>query len=215
MTTLKEQIAEFDRQKALNMPGEILAAMDEGIQSLKASSLEEGALKTGDTAPDFKLPDHLGGMRSLREYLADSLVVLSFYRGGWCPYCNMELNALQKVLPAIQQAGATLVAVSPETPDHSLSTREKNELAFDILFDQGNRVAKDFGLVFELPKALQPIYTDIGIDIPGYNGDNSYEIPMPATYIINKQGKIVYHFIDADYTRRSEPEEILRQLKRL
>jgi peroxiredoxin len=99
-------------------------------------------------------------------------------------------------------------------PDHSLSTREKNELAFDVLYDKGNTVAELFGLVFELPEVLRPIYANFGIDIPKYNGDSTFKIPMPATYIINQEGKIQYHFVDADYTKRSEPAEIVAQLQR-
>lgn len=141
--------------------------------------------------------------------------VLGFYRGGWCPYCNMELNALQKVLSEIEQAGAKLVAISPEVPDHSLATMEKNELTFDVLYDEGNRVAKTFGLVFELPEVLRPLYDELGIDIIGHNGDNSFQLPMPATYIISQQGEILYHFIDADYTKRSEPAEIIEKLREM
>jgi peroxiredoxin len=124
----------------------------------------------------------------------------------------MELNALQQKLPEIEQTGAKLVAISPETPDNSLTTQERNTLAFDILYDQGNTVAKTFGLVFELPQVLRPIYERLGLDIPGHNGDETFELPVPATYIINREGKILYHFIDADYTRRSEPEEIVAAL---
>lgn len=105
------------------------------------------------------------------------------------------------------------MAISPEMPDHSLSTIEKNELAFDVLYDQGNKVAELFGLVYELPEVLRPIYADLSIDIPEYNGDSTFTIPMPATYIINQDGSILYHFIDADYTKRSEPAEIVKRLK--
>ncbi len=98
-------------------------------------------------------------------------------------------------------------------PDHSLSTREKNELAFDVLYDKGYKVAELFGLVFELPEVLRPIYANLGIDIPEYNGDSTFKLPMPATYIINKKGEILYHFVDADYTKRSEPAEIVERLR--
>ena len=215
MSLLKEKIAAFDRQKAETVPQEILTTMEWTTRELKESPLEGQALKTGERAPDFELPNHLGEKRQLQKYLDEAPVVLSFYRGGWCPYCNMELAALQKALPDIRRAGATLVAISPETPDHSLSTREKNDLAFDILFDEGNRVAERYGLVFELAPELRPIYSRIGIDIPGHNGDDSYRIPMPATYIINQAGEILYDFVDADYTRRSEPAEIIEILRRL
>ncbi len=215
MKTLKDTITDFDRRKAENLPAEILQTMDDTTRMLKASGLEYHGLKTGDQSPMFSLSDQKGVTLSLSDYLAQGILVLSFYRGGWCPYCNMELNALQKELPEIERAGAKLVAISPETPDNSLTTREKNKLAFDILFDQSNKVAKSFGLVFQLPEVLRPVYVKLGIDIPDHNGDDTFELPMPATYIINQEGKILYHFFDADYTRRSEPGEILETLRNL
>lgn len=213
MKSLKEQIADFNEEKIKRIPKDILDTMNTATIGLKAINLEENTLKTGDKTPDFSLLDHKGTNRAISDYLKESTIVLSFYRGGWCPYCNLELSALQKTLPEIEQAGARLVAISPETPDHSLSTREKDELSFDILYDQGNEVARLFGLVFELPEALRPIYANLGIDIPEYNGDDTFKLPMPATYIINQDGEILYHFVDADYTQRSEPAEIVERLR--
>ena len=213
MITLKEQISEYNTEKAKQMPEEVLNTMAAVTVDLKSMSLEDNSLKVGDKIPHFNLPDHNGTDRSLSGYLEKSVVVLSFYRGGWCPYCNLELHALQKSLPQIEAAGARLVAISPETPDHSLSTREKNELAFDVLHDKGNYVAKSFGLVFVLPEVLRPIYKGAGIDIPAHNGDTTFELPMPATYIVSQQGEIIYRFVDADYTKRLEPAEIVAKLK--
>ncbi len=215
MTTLTEEIAAYNAEKSKTIPPEILNAMAEATAGLKAGGLEAGSLRRGARAPDFSLPDHTGRMRSLGELLAEGVVVLNFYRGGWCPYCNMELNALQRWLPEIEAAGGKLVAVAPELPDNSLTTREKSNLQFEVLSDQGNGVARAFGLVFALPEALRPIYAKIGIDIPAYNGDDSFEIPMPATYIIGRDGEIHYAFVDADYTQRLEPEVIVRELQQL
>ncbi|MDX2493491.1 MAG: peroxiredoxin-like family protein [Desulfuromusa sp.] len=212
MTTLKEQIFEFDRNKAKQLPEDILNTMNRVTVDLKYTKLENNSLKTGDKAPGFNLSDHNGISRPLSEYLNESLVVLTFYRGGWCPYCNLELHALQKSLPQIKAAGAKLVAISPESPDHSLSTREKNDLAFDVLHDKGNHVARSFGLEFILPEELRPIYGNMGIDIPGHNGDTTFKLPMPATYIVNQRGEIIYHFVDADYTKRLEPAKIVAKL---
>ena len=213
MTTLKEQIAKFDENKEKQRPKDILNTMKAATFDLKSSGLEGNSLKNGDKAPEFNLSDHNGISQSLFNYLQESAVVLTFYRGGWCPYCNLELHALQKSLPQIEAAGAKLVAISPETPDHSLSTREKNNLAFDVLHDKGNHVAKSFGLEFILPEVLRPIYENLGIDIPEHNGDSTFELPMPATYIVNQQGKIIYHFVDADYTKRLEPAKIVAKLR--
>lgn len=213
MITLKEQISEYNAEKAKKMPESVLKTMAAVTADLKSMQLENSSLKVGDKMPHFVLPDHMGTKRTLSEYLDKSALVLSFYRGGWCPYCNLELHALQKSLPEIEAAGARLVAVSPETPDHSLSTREKNELAFDVLHDKGNSIAKSLGLVFVLPEVLRPLYKGAGIDIPEHNGDTTFELPMPATYIVNQQGEITYRFVDADYTQRLEPAEIVTTLK--
>jgi peroxiredoxin len=214
MTTLKEQIAHYDAQKAQKVPKEILDTMQKATLALQIENLEENALKSGDIMPNFTLKNHLQKERKFYDYLAKTPVVLSFYRGGWCPYCNLELNALQASLPLIRSLGSDLVAISPETPDNSLSTKEKNGLLFDILFDKDNLLAKALGLAFELPDSLKEIYESFGIDIPGQNGNNSYLIPMPATYIVDQNARILYHFIDADYTKRAEPAEILKNLKK-
>ena len=125
------------------------------------------------------------------------------------------LRALQQALPEIERAGATLVAVSPETPDNSLSTTEKNELQFQVLSDQGNAVAREFGLVFSLPDALRPLYEKFEIDIPNYNGDDSYEIPVPATYVIDQNRIVRFSFVSTDYTRRAEPAEVVAALQQI
>ena len=134
---------------------------------------------------------------------------MSFYRGGWCPFCNLELWALQKILPEIERLGASLVAVSPELPDASLNTLEKHRLQFQVLSDRGNQVARQFGLVFTLPQELRPVYEQFGIDIPPHNGDQSFELPLPATYVIASDGTIRYAFVNSDYTQRAEPSDII------
>lgn len=215
MTNLAEHIAEYEEQKKQRVPADILEVMDETTDELKQTGIENSAIKTGDTAPSFSLLNHLEEERSLDALLKGGPIVLSFYRGGWCPYCNLELAALQRALPEITALGANLVAVSPETPDNSISTREKNALAFDVLFDKGNKVAEQYGLVFELSEKLRPIYSKFGLDIPAYNGDDTFRLPIPATYIINIDGIVKFHFADADYTKRLEPNDIIEALKKL
>ena len=209
MSTLKDAIAAYDAAKAENVPADILATMNGATVDLVAAEIDKQALKTGDSVPSFTLPNQNNEMKSLPE----SLIVLSFYRGGWCPYCNFELGALQKLLPEFEAAGAKLIAITPETPDHSLSTKEKNELSFDILSDDGNKVAKQFGLVFELPEVLRPIYAKFGIDVNAHNGDETFELPIAATYVINAAGEIVYDFVEIDYTQRAEPSDVLAAVK--
>jgi peroxiredoxin len=172
-------------------------------------------LKAGDPAPDFRLPDVRGCQVRLRDLLAKGPVVVSFYRGGWCPYCNLELRALQNALPEIKQLGAQLVAISPQTPDESLSTAEKNELEFAVLSDIGSATAKAYGIAFDLTEELRPIYSRLGHALPDKNGDDSWILPIPATYVIDKDGIVALAFVDVDYRNRLEPAEIVATLKTL
>lgn len=212
MGVLKNEIDAYNAAKKEKVPVEILATMAQCTEDLKASGIEGGALRAGNTMPDFELPNQHGELRRLSDYLAESPVVLNVYRGGWCPYCNMEMKALHDALSEIEACGARLIGMAPETPEKAMATAERNEIDIDILSDAGNRVAEQFGLVFELPQALRPIYEKIGIDIPAYNGDDSFKLPVPATYIIGQDGVIVYDFVNADYTQRLEPAEIVARL---
>lgn len=212
MGALRDEIDTYNAAKKERVPAEILATMAESTEKLKRSDIEGRALKTGDTMPDFELPNQHGERRRLSDYLAESAVVLNIYRGGWCPYCNMEMKALQDVLPEIESRGARLIGMAPETPDKAMSTADRNEVTFDILSDAGNRVAEQMGLVFELPEALRPIYEKLGIDLPAYNGDDSFKLPVPATYVIGQDGVIIHDFVNADYTVRLEPSEIVAKL---
>ena len=209
MSNLRQTIAEYDAAKAQRVPAPVLQTMAEATRQLETLGITDRSLKTGDRVADFVLPNHLGEPRRLTEMLADSVVVLSFYRGGWCPYCNMELRALQQALPEIRATGAELVAISPELPDKTLDTQTRHALEFDVLSDRGNRISE----AFELPEQLRPIYTSLGIDIPAFNGDASFILPVPATYVIDSNGIIRFHFVNADYTRRLEPDEMLRALR--
>ena len=213
MSNLRERIAEYDAAKAKKVSSEILEAMADGTRRLEDMRITDRSLKTGDKVPDFTLPNHRGEPRRLYDMLAESVVVLNFYRGGWCPYCNLELNALQQALPEIEASGARLVAISPELPDKTLDTQQRHELAFDVLSDVGNKISEDFGLVFALPEPLRPIYANLGIDIPAFNGDSSFVLPVPASYVIDSDGTVRFHFVNADYTRRLEPDELLRVLR--
>lgn len=212
MTVLKDTIDAYNRAKEERVPADILATMAQCTEDLKRSGIEQRALRTGDTMPDFELPNQHGERRRLSGYLAESAVVLNIYRGGWCPYCNMEMKALRDALPQIEACGARLVGMTPETPDKAMTTAERNGIAIDILSDAGNRVAAEMGLVFDLPQGLRPIYEKLGIDIPAYNGDASFRLPVPATYIVDRLGVIVYDFVNADYTQRLEPSEIVARL---
>lgn len=215
MGALKDEIDAYNAAKQKKVPAEILTIMAEATEELKRSGIEDRALRTGDTMPDFELPNQHGERRRLSDYLAESPVVLNIYRGGWCPYCNMEMKALHRALPEIESRGARLVGMSPETPDKAMSTAERHEIAIDILSDAGNKVSEQMGLVFELPQALRPIYEKFGTDLVAYNGDDSFKLPVPATYIVGQDGVIVFDFVNADYTLRLEPSEIVAKLAAL
>ena len=212
---LQQATQKQKQQTADNVPQETLQTMLQATQSLKDAGIENNALGKGDRAWDFTLPNVHGKSVNLQERLKSGPVILSIYRGGWCPYCNLELNALKQVLPEIEALGAQLIALAPQLPDRSMDTAEKHQLEFEVLSDVGNVVSREYGLVFTLPESLRPIYQQFNLDIAGYNGDDSFELPMPATYIIAQNSEIVHAFVDADYTVRMEPSEIIEVLKRL
>ncbi len=174
----------------------------------------EAAKQLGDRAPDFSLTNAINESIKLSDYLTKGPVILTWYRGGWCPYCNITLHRLQKELPKFTELGATLIALSPELPDHSMSTKEKNELTFEVLSDIGNKVARDYGVVYKLPDPVAEAY-DNAARLFEYNGDQSNELPLAATYVIAQDGTIQFAFLDADYKNRAEPDEIIRVLERL
>lgn len=212
---LQQELDQLSAGLAQQVPAQVLAAFGRAIQEMKVSGIEQNSLRVGDSAPRFSLPAADGKTVTLSGLLAQGPVVLNFYRGLWCPYCNLELAALQKSLATIEGLNATLVAVSPQTPEASAATASKLGLSFKVLVDQGNKLAREFGLVFTLSESLRPIYAAIGIDLPAANGDNSFMLPMPATYIIARDGAIAYAFVDADYTRRMEPNDMCAVLERL
>ena len=188
---------------------------DAKVEELQRTFPIEKALKTGDHAPDFTLPNSSGRPVSLGALLRDGAAVVTFYRGGWCPYCNLQLRAYQQVLGEITALGAKLVAISPQLPDGSLSTAEMNKLSFDVLSDVGNHVARSFGLVYSLPDELRAALTSNDKALPGINGDDSWELPLPATYVIAPERKIALAEIELDYRERSEPDAIVAALRAL
>ncbi|OUS29026.1 alkyl hydroperoxide reductase [Gammaproteobacteria bacterium 45_16_T64] len=212
MTNLTETIADLRVEFERAADSKTLEIMSTATADLAATGVVNHSVKTGDKAPTFQLKSHIEDVISLTDLLSKGKVVLSFYRGGWCPYCNLELSSLQQVKAEIEATGATLVAISPETPDFASLTHEKNELGYDILFDEGNSIAKAYGLEFELDERLRPVYKNFGLDIPAHNGEDTFKLPIPATYVINQNGTIDYHFVDADYIKRLEPKEVLNHL---
>jgi peroxiredoxin len=201
---LKDELESIKATFAQKNDPSIVAAYEKGIAELRATGIERNALKAGDLAPDFTLPDASGRPVTLSERLKGGPVVLKFYRGGWCPYCNLELRAYQKALPELAAVGAQLIAVSPESPDNSLSTQEKNALAFSVLSDRGGQTADAYRLAFRLSPALQALYESRGRDLAEWNGGD-WTLPVPGTFVIGKEGRIALAHVDADYRARLEP----------
>lgn len=212
--TLAQEIAKFQAEMAGEMPSDVAQLFARKTEELIETGIARQALHEGDALPAFTLPDPFGKEVASSQLLEKGALVLSFYRGSWCPYCNLELHALQRELPRIEAAGGQLVAISPELPDQSLSLVEKHALKFQVLSDLGNRVARQFGLVFSLDRELRPVYDQLGIHLPDHNGDETWELPLPATYVIGNDGRIAYAFVNADYTKRAEPEDIIAALNR-
>ncbi len=213
--TLTQQIATLLGQMAATAPPDVIATLKTELGKLTASGIAERALEVGATAPDFTLPDARGATVTLSQVLARGPVVLTFYRGGWCPFCDLQLRSYQSVLAEIRARGAELVAVSPETPDYSLSDVEKKQLTFPVLSDAGNSVARQYGLVYRLSEPLQALQTAFGNPVPKFNGDDSWELPMPGTFVLDRRGVVILAHVDANYTVRLEPAAILNALGKL
>jgi peroxiredoxin len=212
--SLKQELAEYRAGWFKRVPAERQAIMERHIAQLR-NGLAKTALKVGDRAPSIVLSNARGDTVDVGTLLKRGPVVVAFYRGGWCPFCNLELRAFQRLLPDIEAAGASLVAISPEKLDDSLSTAEKNSLTFEVLSDVGQKVGRAFRLVYEFSDELKSAYKEFGLDIPAKNGAPSeWALPISATYIIDRDGVITYAYTDADYRDRADPIDILTVLKR-
>jgi peroxiredoxin len=213
--SLQEQLDAFKAEFVRTAPHERSALYEAKIEELRASFASEGAVGVGGEAPEFSLPNARGNLVSLSEQLKHGPIVATFYRGGWCPYCNIQLRAYQAILPRLTALGARLIAISPQLPDGSLSTAETNALTFDVLSDVGNVVARNFGLVYALPEELRAALRSNNKALPGINGDESWELPVPATYVISHDRRVAFAHMDVDHRIRLEPDTILTTLTAL
>lgn len=214
-SSLAQQIQRFHDGMRGRVPDEVVAILSRELERLAQSGIDQRSLRAGSSAPDFALPDQSGETVRLSKLLERGPAVVTFYRGGWCPYCNLQLRAYQAVLPDISARGATLVAISPQTPDFTLSTVQEKGLGFPVLSDGGNHVARRYGLVFVLSEALQELQKKFGNEVPRFNGDDSWELPVPGTFIVSKGGIVRLASVDSDYRRRLEPAAILDCLVKL
>jgi peroxiredoxin len=212
--TLSEQLADYRASWRNRVPADRQASMDQHVAHLAASGIARSAKQVGDRAPDIRLRDQHGNVFDVAALLAKGPVVVTFYRGGWCPFCNLELKAYQALLPRIAAAGANIVAISPEKPDDTVSTAEKNALSFPVLSDIGHAVGKAFGVVYAFTDDVRQVYDGFKLDIPSKNGTpGDWSLPLSATYVIGANGVILFADTRVDYRERTDPEEVLRVLE--
>lgn len=215
METLESQITAFKAEHSQKALPAAAGTIQSWIGELSSSGIAERSLQVGQAAPDFALPNVHGEIVRMSDLRARGPVVVMFYRGEWCPFCNLAVRAYQEVLPEIKALGASLVAISPQTPDHSLSLAEKAGLGYEVLSDQGNAVARQFGIVYKMGDSIYQLQQQFGIDLSQFNGDESRELPMPGTFVIDRNGTIRFAQVSADHTQRAEPSAVLDALRGL
>jgi peroxiredoxin len=209
---LREIFAERLDLIAKYVPAETQAIHARAVAELKQKHLAANTLPVGAKISDFQLQDHDGKSVSSSALLANGRLALCFIRGRWCPFCVAQMEAMNLVLPDIERAGATLAAISPQTVQQSFFMRDQHTLRFPLLSDAGNKVARQFGLTYRVPDEQKAIYQRAFVNLPFVNGDDSWELPIPATYIIDRDGTVLYASASEDYTERPEPKEIVRFL---
>ena len=209
---LRNIFAERKDLIAKYVPAEPQAVNARAVAELKQRRLAENILAVGTKVPEFHLQDHDGKSISSPDLLAKGRLVLCFLRGRWCPFCVGQMEAMNLVMPEIEHAGTTLAAVSPQTVRQSFFMRDQHKLRFPLLFDAGNKVARQFGLTYRVPDEQKAVYQRAFVNLPFVNGDDSWELPIPATYIIDRDGTVLYASANEDYTQRPEPQDIVQVL---
>ena len=197
------------------VPSALSEALHRGTKELIASGAQNRALKAGDIAPEFNLPDADGNPISSKALLAKGPLVLTFYRGAWCPFCNFDLSALEAARAELEARGASLAAISLQTAPNSRKSQRQNGLGFPILGDHGGEVAAQFGVRWTLPDYLREVHKALGADLTQFNGEDSWTLPMPARFVIAQDGVIAYAEVNADYTRRPEPSAVFPVLDQM
>ena len=211
---LREIFAERKELIAKYVPAETQAIHAQAVAELKQRNVAENILPVGAKAASFELPDHNGKIVSSSDLLANGRLVICFIRGRWCPFCVGQMEAMNLVVPQIEQAGAALVTISPQTVKQAFFMHDQHKLRFPLLSDAGNKVARQFGLTYRVPAMQEAVYRRAFVNLPFTNGDDSWELPIPATYIVDRDGTIVYASANEDYTERPEPDDILIRLQR-
>ena len=203
---LQKELSAVEQMVREKTPSHVMPTIEASIHEVKESGLESRAIQPGEAIRDFELPDATGAMVKSLELRTRGPLLIVFYRGGWCPFCNLTIQAFQERYSEIANRGVTLVAISPQTPDHSLMLQEKHSLRFPVLSDSGNKVAQQFGIVFELDRDLRVVQEQFGVDISSFNGDHSFQLPVPAVFLVSKDGKVLDSFVEVNYMKRLAPE---------
>lgn len=214
-TAFQQELVATAQHLAMVLPPAAAQTIDGGLATAEVSGQVRYALQAGQPAPDFTLPDAAGTTVTLATLLQSGPVVLFFYRGNWCPYCNVQLRAYQQLLPQLARHGATLVAVSPQTPDFISLTASEKALNFPVLSDVGNVVARQYGLAYEVGAEVADTLRSLGIDLSAYNGTSDDELPFTATFIIGTAGIIAWSWVEANFKHRADPADILAALASL
>jgi len=213
--SLAADLSEVYTEFHTNGPAQITKPIKESTADHAASFDFQKAIKAGDTLPPFKLSDAFGNDVASSTLLEKGPLLITFYRGEWCPFCNLALRALQNHLPQFEAKGVTLVAITCEVPKQALSTSEKNELKFPVLSDLGNKYAMELGLVFPMPEYMRPVFDGFGVDFKERNGDDSFVLPVPATLLVDQKGVVRNSFVEPEYHKRAEPETVLEWIDQL
>jgi peroxiredoxin len=213
--SLQTELNAFQAAWKQRTGGDVATTIAADNEALLRSGLVERALRAGAKFPDLTLANARGGQTRIYDVLARGPLVVTFYRGGWCPYCNLELRAYQSALRDIRALGAELIAISPEAPDHTLSTAEKNDLKFEVLSDVNGALEDALGIRFDLSDPIVALYKRFGNDLPAHNGDGRWSLPVPATYVLDRDGRIVLAFVDPDYHMRLEPAAAIAALHQI
>lgn len=213
--TLSKEIEEFRSKFSTMVSVEKVAAIERGIRAQKLEGRLLGPVGVGDVAPDFSAIDIESRSVTLSSALARGPVVITFYRGGWCPYCNLELRAYQKHYAEFAKAGAQILAMSPEAPEYGRETSDKNRLSFSVITDAGSKIAESFGLVFELSEELAKLYTEFGHPLSQRNAHGDWRLPVPATYVVDRERRIRFAYVNFDYRERCEPEVVLAAVRKI
>ncbi|UEQ78992.1 peroxiredoxin-like family protein [Chryseobacterium arthrosphaerae] len=212
MNTLAKQIEQLNQELSSQLPQEVINAFGKSVDDLKTKNIEDRCIQPGEKMPEFILPNATGKMIDSNDILKKGKMILAFYRGSWCPYCNLELKFLQDNLSRIKDKNAVLIAVSPQTPDHSLSMAEKNKLGFEVLSDQNNDFAKKLGIFFQLQDFVLPYYRNLGINLSEFNNNDENLLPVPAVFVVDQDRRVIFKYLDVNYMNRVDVEELIQAL---